>query len=265
MPANALAKIVGLGSKSTALAMHSSNLLKSFAKGGKAFLKLAPKLAPALGVFGVALGFVADFTKPSPQDILNQANKAIAKLTTEVNDRLVKMEGYVDFRVINLEKDLVNREYRSLFNLFGSCINEATKDKVNECMRDAVKKAASDSPKYMILDTKMGVYTNYKHDRGYYDKYPSKAPSYYDVKRLEAGIISFRDYANLHLLMIATLLNTYKSDASLPNAAHYVRYYTGQQKRVGKLTFKVHSFCTTSDVSAVKIRDLSGTGAKCIC
>ncbi|XP_065061662.1 uncharacterized protein LOC135688668 [Rhopilema esculentum] len=229
MPANALAKIAGLGSKSAALAMHSSNLMKALGKGSALFLKIAPKLGPALGVFGAALGFVTAFTSPTPQDILNQANKAIAKLTAEVNDRLVKMEGYVDYKVIKLEKDLVNREYRSLFNLFGNCAKEATKDQVNECMRDAEMKAASDAPKYMILDTKMGAYTDSTKFRSYYDSNPSKAPSYYDVKRIEAGIISFRDYATLHLLMISTLLDTYKSDATLPNAAYYVTRYTREQ------------------------------------
>ena len=243
MPANALAKIAGLGSKGASLAMHSSNLMKAFGKGSALFLKIAPKLGPALGVFGAALGFVSALTSPTPQDILNQANKAIAKLTAEVNDRLVKMEGYVDYKVIQLEKDLVNREYRSLFNLFGNCVKEATKNQVNECMRDAETKASSDAPKYTILDTKMGAYTDSTEFRSYYDSNPSKAPSFYDVKRIEAGIISFRDFATLHLLMISTLLDTYKSDASLPNAAFYVTRYTREQASAGTSVVTLPKIC----------------------
>ena len=73
MPANAIAQIAGLGSKSAALAMHTANLMKAFSQGGKLFLKIAPKLGPALGVFGAALGFVTAFTKPTPQEIADSS------------------------------------------------------------------------------------------------------------------------------------------------------------------------------------------------
>ena len=177
MPANALALITGLGSKSAALATSTSDLMQAFNKGTKLFFKIAPKLGAALGVFGAALDLVNAFASPTSQDILDQANKAIAKLTAEVNKRLVQMEGYADAKVINIEKDLINREYRTLFNYFAGCVKETTKAKVDQCMIEAEKLTNAASPKFMILDTMMNSYKPTLHSRSYFEKYPSKAPS----------------------------------------------------------------------------------------
>eukprot|EP00794_Sanderia_malayensis_P008847 gene8847-9795_t len=232
MPASAIAKIAGLGSKSTALAMHSSNMLKALEKGGKVFLSIAPKLAASLGIFGAALGFVSAFTKPSPQDILDQANKAIAQLTKDVNDRLDKMKGYVDTRVITLEKELMTKEYRTMFNFFGSCVKEFSTKDVNKCMRQAEKTTSSSSPKFMVLDASMSQYNPYipekSVNRPYFEK-NGGAPSYYDTKRIEAGLVTFKDYANLHLMIISTLVNTYKGDMS-KEGKHYYQLYLKEQK-----------------------------------
>ena len=47
--------------------------------------------------------------KPTPADILRATNKAIAKLTDEVNNRMDGMKGYVDEKVITFEKHLLTR------------------------------------------------------------------------------------------------------------------------------------------------------------
>ena len=234
LPKSVLGSAAGITSMAAAGLGEVAGAIDSLRIGGNFLLKIAPKLAPALGAFGFVFGFIADLSKPSPQDIIDQTNKAIAKLTKEVNDRLEKMKGYVDHRVITLERDLINREYKVLFNLFAGCIKEATKNNVNRCMRNAERTTAASAPKFMILASKMGIYSENHKSRAYYDKYPSKAPSYYNIKRMEAGILSFRDYANIHLLMISTLLETYKSDPSLSHASYYVRLYTREQLAAGK-------------------------------
>lgn len=235
MAAKVVSHTAGLGSRSAILTMHSTKLMQAFKKGGAKFLKIAPKLAPALGVFGAALGFVGALTSPTPQDILDEANKAIKELTDAVNDRLDKMKGYVEVRVIQMEKDLINREYRTLSNLFHNCIKEHTKQEVNRCMRDAEKLASATSPKFMILDSKMAAYNSVSHNRQYFEANTDKSPSYYDVKRLEAGIISFKDYANLHLLILSTLVNTYNAtNDNSTNGMKYFKRYLNDQAIAGE-------------------------------
>ena len=89
-----------------------SQVLMEGLKGIKTLAKIAPKLGAAVGIFSIGLGIVQAFLDPTPQDILDKANEAIAKLTDEVNDRLDEMKGYVDQKTINLEKDLIGREYK---------------------------------------------------------------------------------------------------------------------------------------------------------
>ena len=240
IPSGVLATIAGVSSTAIGGVDTVLNAITSIAS-------IASKLSPVLQLMGSLFGFIAGEANPSPQEILQKANKAIAKLTTEVNKRLDKMKGYVDYRVIHLEKDLTNRQFRSLFNLFAGCINEVTKERVNECMRNAERKTAADAPKFMILGEMMATMNAHGKSRAYYDKHPSRALSYYNVKRLEAGILSFRDYANIHLLMISTLLETYKADPSLQHAAAYVRGYTKKQATAGTFVdlhfLKMYSRC----------------------
>ena len=66
----------------------------------------------ALGVFGAAFGEVNSMLEPGPQDILNSVNTAIEKLTDEMNTKLEQMEGYVDTRVINSARDMVQNHYK---------------------------------------------------------------------------------------------------------------------------------------------------------
>merc|ERR1719427_2053558 len=129
--------VLGNAGKASNLAMHSIKALDAFGKLASGFAKIAPALGPCLGIFGVVLGGLADFTKPKPEDILKATNVAIAKLTEEVNNRLEEMKGYVDGKVIDLEKGLIDKEYKSLFILWANCIKEPTADDVNECQRDA--------------------------------------------------------------------------------------------------------------------------------
>uniref|UniRef100_A0A7M5X8I6 Uncharacterized protein n=1 Tax=Clytia hemisphaerica TaxID=252671 RepID=A0A7M5X8I6_9CNID len=71
-------------------------------KGVGYLTDIAGKLSPALAIFSSAFGFVDSFLKPSPQDILDKANKAIKQLTDEVNDRLDQMKDYISHEVITL-------------------------------------------------------------------------------------------------------------------------------------------------------------------
>uniref|UniRef100_A0A7M5V6U0 Uncharacterized protein n=1 Tax=Clytia hemisphaerica TaxID=252671 RepID=A0A7M5V6U0_9CNID len=180
------AGLAGNMKKGAAGAQHSVMLLKGFGK----LANIAPKLGPALGLFGVAFSIVKSFTDPSPQDILDQANKAIAELTEEVNNRLDEMKGYVEEKVIKLEKDLIEREYQSLFRIWSNCLKETTKEKVDECQEDAAKDIMGARPKFAIFWDR--VQSN--------EMFPG-----YDVKRLEANLLTFRDYVILCFASLSAL------------------------------------------------------------
>ena len=105
----------------------------------KKFASTASKLAPCLAIFsGVMSMFGSDMT-PTADDILKATNKAIEKLAEEVNDRLEEMRVYVDERVIDLEKDLVERRYKFHFTYWAECIKEDTKERVNNCQAESYR------------------------------------------------------------------------------------------------------------------------------
>jgi len=203
MQKNVFSGLAGNLGKASVGAQHSTMLLKGFGK----LANIAPKLGPALGLFGVGFSLVKSFIEPSPQDILDQANKAIADLTNEVNSRLDEMKGYVEEKTLELEKDLVNREYKSLFKLWANCVKEVTKEKVNECMEDAAKQIMASRPKFAIFGD---------------DVQADHQPSISDVKRIEANLITFRDYVIMSLASLSTLVATFKDDPA--KKREYIRY-----------------------------------------
>ena len=209
LQASALSKIASLTSKTAGLSMHSINALKAF---GDIFSKIAPKLASSLGVFGAVMGFVTEFTKPTPADIIKATNKAISKLTNEVNTRLDEMKGYVDHKILLLEKELINREYKTLFNMWGNCIGELDADLVRECQKDALKQLRASSPKFLLKADQRNVWTT------------SNRPAVNDVKRIEVGLLSFRDYAVLDLMQLETISDTYKDVSTELGKKYYIKF-----------------------------------------
>jgi len=163
----------------------------------KKLASIAPKLGNALGLFGIGLGIVQAFVDPSPQDILDKANEAIAKLANEMDDRLEEMKGYVDQKTMNIEKDLIDREYKSLFKLWGNCIKEVRKAQVDECQEDAVKDIIASRPKFAIFGDRI---------------INNKELSDYDIKRLELSLITFRDWVAMTLGSLSAITATYANN-----------------------------------------------------
>ena len=119
---------------------------------------------------------------------MNKVNKAFAGMTKDINNRLETMEGYVDGRVIQLEQNLIKNEFAALQRYFISCIREPHEEEVPTCQRFANKKICGVLPKFQKLSDQ------YKSVRG------AKTLNIYDIKRLEASLTSFQDYASLHVL-----------------------------------------------------------------
>ena len=223
---DALTQILSFGAKGSAVAMHSTNAAKAFLN---VFAKTAPKIASSLGVFGAALGVLTEFTKPTAQDLLNEVNKALKKLTDEVNHRLTQMKDYVDTQVIKVEKNLMDSEYKRLFLLWKKCLEEHKKSEADEAQRDANRFIGASQPKFMTLSDKISVYDP--------DNWQQGGPSHHDVKRIEAGLLGFRDFATLHLMVLKGLVDTYAEGKDADSVVYYHRYL-GELKTAGMLYYK---------------------------
>ena len=158
----------------------------------KIFTETAPKLASSLGIFSAAFGLL-ELAKPSQSDLLRSVNKGFKKLADDVNNRLKKMEGYVDGKVIELEKRLMNREYKTLHRYWVDCVQQSNEKNSIDCMRRGHRFIHAHLPHFQILA----------------DNFNSRSrvlPSYYDIKRLEVGLIPFREYAALHLCALQVVV-----------------------------------------------------------
>ena len=100
----------------------------------KIFTETAPKHASSLGIFSAAFGLL-ELAKPSQSDLLRSVNKGFKKLADDVNNRLKKVEGYVDGKVIELEKRLMNREYKTLHRYWVDCVQQSNEKNSIDCMR----------------------------------------------------------------------------------------------------------------------------------
>lgn len=173
------------------------------------FSKVAPTLGPMLGVFGAATGVLKSLTEVQPEDILNACNEAMGELTKDINDKILRMEGYVKSSVIDLEKNLINREYRYGFNLWTNCAKEASVELSNECQREAAATMAAYRPKFAVFAWKLKA---------------NQPLTGFEAREVEAYLPVFRAYANLMLMMLKPLIQTYEKDNSPTGRNHFNRY-----------------------------------------
>lgn len=192
-------------------------------------LKAAPQMTAAIGCVTVALGFLNK--SPSPQDILNKVTESVNMLTEEVNVMMDQMKDYADVRDLQLEKRLMNNEYKQLFDQWVQCSRKFTQEESENCQKAVEDQIRSSRYHFQPLHDKFGqkfngklVYNpnfNYRKSAGTWQwmnkhcgvkEYAgAECLSHYEAKRLEIGIIAFRDYATLHLLALKTLEASYKS------------------------------------------------------
>jgi len=155
------------------------------------YAKVAPKLGASLGLFGAAFGFLDSVGKPSISDVMKSVNTAIQDLTDEMNEKLDQMMGYVDTRVINSERDTLQKQYRASFEFWKNCIREFTPAEADECQMDAAKLLVSSRALYTTSPDKVLA---------------KKTLSSYERRQLEANLVLFRDYANLVILELTPLI-----------------------------------------------------------
>ena len=203
---SALQSIVGKFNDGAGVTAATLGIMNSAGK----LIESSPHIAAALGAISVAMGL--SVSSPSPQDILDKANEAVATLTSDVNNRLDKMKDYVDYRVIQLEKDLMARKYKTFFYEWIHCAEERTTENAQKCQQNVERKLKSARFEFEILHEEMSAFDpnsdfRYLFTHQFLEEHASqyKSPSHYEVKRLEAALIPFRNFASLHLMVLQTL------------------------------------------------------------
>lgn len=209
LEANVLAKIIGSTKTTLTTAAHTINAVKSITK---IFAASAPALAPALGLIGTLMGGLEMGVKTKAADILKVTNRAFEEMTMEINERFDEMKGYVDSKFLQFEKRLLEEELGVMYRLWTYCLNEGNPDDkktasaVNECQRDA----------YRHVFAKEQVFMKKFEHAG-------------DVQRIEAALLPFREYAQLSLFILSTLVKTYKKD---PNSKYLHKFFKTELTRV---------------------------------
>jgi len=191
-------------------------------------MKSAPQVAAVLGIINVGLGFLEEDI--SPNDILDKAFESVKLLSDEVNVMMDQMTDYVDAKDLQLEKNIMSNHYRELYDRWIGCGRETTIDGVNDCQRRAVNALRSKRYHFQPLHNEFdqNVYNpdfRYRSSAGtwqWMEKYNVRRLSHDQVKRLEIGILPFRDYASLHLLALKTLEATLRDKSSA--RTDYKRY-----------------------------------------
>lgn len=185
-----------------------SALAKELVDGAKTFYNLyediAPKLVSGLGIYSASMGVLGSLTKPTPQDLWNIVNKAFKKLTDDINDRMNKMQGYVDGRVIQQETRRINNQLQGLKRHWTNYIEQSSRKNSITCQRSSIHDIHADLPHLMILDE----YFN--------GGKKGQQLAYFDVHRLEAVLIPFRDFASYHIYSLQMLVSPFYIVFSAP-------------------------------------------------
>jgi len=101
-----------------------------------------------------------------------------------------------------------------------SCLTETTDGEVRTCQRLANKMIYAELPKFQKLRKIFGA--------------GKEVSDFYSIRRLEATLLLFRDYASLHLFSLQTLVNSYRSDPHSVDRKKKLKKYLGHLKKFGK-------------------------------
>ena len=223
-PTSTLAKVATLTSGSANLATHSTNAVKAFTK---AWEKLAPKLASSLGIFGAFLGFVAFGTNQTAGEMMKEVEKAIDKLASEVDRRLLGMKDYVDHTVIQSMQQLTKNRFKFFPRAWANCLSKRNKRRIEECQQTTEWMLSSVLNEFAMYFEEMDNYPVPTIDQqisNYVINNPEQVPSKTVVKKLEASLGIFREYATHHLLVLQILLNRYEENNSSCGRFEYRKY-----------------------------------------
>ena len=163
----------------------------------KNFAAIAPKLSAGMGVFGAIFGILGSHATPGASDAVDVANRAIGKLTYEINIKLDRMEHYVNQEIIKLVRDDLEKQFKEMTAHWNLCLKEKTKQTTNDCMRRSFNKLQAKEAHFLQYSDKMNR---------------NQKPTVNEVQKIEASLELFRDYAFFSIYQLEILIQTFKSD-----------------------------------------------------
>ncbi|XP_032232992.1 uncharacterized protein LOC116615470 [Nematostella vectensis] len=185
----------------------------------KRFAKVATYASAAFGVFGAVFATVGFAEGPTPKDILEKVDAAFEEITHSMNLRISSMGQYVDKSIMDMERRLISREFKTLQNKWSVCLEEVTLEDNLRCQRDAARYMDTELPKYQNQPFKEDV-------------------DLYNTKILEASLLTFRDYASLHLYALKMLVGSYRNDSKSDDKDKYIKRYLEDIVEKGDLYVK---------------------------
>ena len=75
-----------------------------------------------MNVFGAVFGIIDSHTTPGASDAVDAANRAIGKLTYEINLKLGRMEHYVNQEIIKLVRDDLEKQFKEMTAHWNFCL-----------------------------------------------------------------------------------------------------------------------------------------------
>jgi len=157
------------------------------------------------------VGVVANIGTPTPDDIIDACNEALNELTDEINQQFDNMQAYVDQAILTADKELMNQDYSQYHDYFTDCVNEVIEEDMWSCVKEAERWSGSDRAKFLRYETEM--------------KTEGWVATPDDVKRMEVLFLTFRDYAQLRIMIYLTLTGYYQNQTDNEDAAKLAKRY----------------------------------------
>jgi len=179
------------------------------------FSKTAKALAGGMGIFGSVIGGLGDHFTPTPNDIIDAVNQAIAELTQSVNNQFINMQDYVDEQIRELKSEMMNDAFNYFAAFAAECLRRAdvSEDAMVQCVETSATQLSA--AKVGFLDFK-----DYIGDK----KWEATTDQ---AKQMELDFITVMNYATLQLNNLMITSSVYGSIANLTTDADKLKQLRG--------------------------------------
>ena len=159
---------------------------------------------PAVDKGIAALGLVYQLASgkrpenPTVEDLQKATKEAFDELAKDTDLALKGLKDYVDNEFLEFEKRLMKNEYATLYQGWANCEDYKNKADLDRCLKNQIDAMRREKPKFLKYNDKIGsIMWN---------------PTVKQLKQVQAGMFLFRDYEQLMLMALQTMVN-YEGDS----------------------------------------------------